>query len=76
MASSAKKRKSRRARLRDILFCVMPFPTKEQIALGNYPKWDRNTEDEKEILRHSGLPEDYHPTEDEAYRLMIAYLED
>jgi hypothetical protein len=54
----------------------MPFPTKEQIALGNYPKWDRNTEAEQAILRYSGLPEDYHPTEDEAYRLMIAYLED
>ncbi len=58
-------------------FCFfMPFPTKEAIALGLYPKWDKNTEDEKEILRHFGLPEDYHPTEDEAYRLMTAYLED
>jgi len=59
-----------------LFFSFMPFPTKEEIALGTYPKWDRNTEDEKEILRHFGLPEDYHPTENEAYRLMTAYMED
>ena len=52
----------------DILLRVMPFPDKAMIAAGNYPKWDNNTEDEKEVLRHFGLPEDYHPTEDEAYR--------
>jgi hypothetical protein len=53
----------------------MPFPDKAMIAAGTYPKWDKNTEDEKEVLRHFGLPEDYHLTEDEAYRLITDYLE-
>ena len=55
--------------------CPMQRPTKSDIAAGLYPRWDNNTDFEKSVLRHFGFPEDYHPTEEEAYQLMIATLE-
>jgi len=56
-------------------FFPMQRPTKSDIDAGLYPRWDENTEFEKSVLRHFGFPEDYHPTEEEAYQLMTAVLE-
>lgn len=47
------------------------LPTKDQIARGEYAKWDKNSELEKECLRYLGLPEDFHPTEEQAYYITV-----
>ena len=53
-----------------------PLPTKDEIARGDYEKWDGNNEFERDCLRHLGLPEDFHPDEDQAYRIVMAALEE
>jgi hypothetical protein len=54
----------------------MPRPSKYQIAHGLYPKTDKNTEFEKEVLRYFGFPEDYLPSEEEAARMIETYMEE
>ncbi len=56
----------------------MPFPyvSPKDRETGNYPKWDKNSQFERDCLKQVGLPEDYHPTEAEAERIVIAALED
>lgn len=54
---------------------LKPLPTPEEIARGDYPRWDGNSEFEKQILVHEGLPEDFHPDEEQAYRITIAALD-
>jgi hypothetical protein len=55
----------------------MPFPcvSLTDRTSGNYPKWNKNSQFEKDCLKQVGLPEDYHPTEEEAERIVIAALE-
>ena len=43
---------------------------------GNYPKAEANDGFDKHVLRHFGLPEDFQPTEFEAQRMIISFLED
>lgn len=42
---------------------------------GEYPKWNKNTVSEKIMLKNMGFPEDFHPTEEESYKLISAYLD-
>lgn len=60
----------------DILLALMRIPTSEEVAKGAYAKWDGNDAFERSLLKHFGFPEDYHPTEEEAYALITAFLED
>lgn len=53
-----------------------PFPTDAEIARGDYPRWEDNSPFEKDCLRALGLPEDFHPDEEQARLIVIWALED
>lgn len=55
---------------------MVPFPSPEEIKNGDYPKWDGNDAFEKGCLRAVGLPEDFHPDEEQGMHIVIAALED
>ena len=55
---------------------MIPFPSKEQIERGDYPKWDRNDWFERECLKALGLPQDFHPTEEQGQRIVNTVLDE
>jgi hypothetical protein len=48
---------------------------RQRCAVGQYDKWTGNDEFEKSCLRAVGLPEDFHPTEEEAFFIVQAALD-
>jgi hypothetical protein len=52
-----------------------PLPTPKQIKRGEYPKWDKNTDFEKACLRVLDLPDDFHPTEEQAHHIVVIALD-